>query len=378
MKDYLPARLAQLKDRWYFVYYQTDPVTKKRRRHRESFDIGRIPIDQRVARGQEVISYINSRLPYGYPYDKDFYAIKVSMSASAALAFVLEQSQDLRHATIKSYESSSRKFEKFLTTIGLAHQPVDAITRQVAQSYSDHLTRSGLSARSHNNDINEMKRVFNILKDREIIPGNPFQNIARRKVTKKIRQPISHTDALIILDYLKKNDVSVYLSCLLLYYCFIRPNEQRQLKRSNILLDQSMIFIPGHVSKNRKDGYVTIPDQFKKILLEIGIDNLLSHHHLLGSKHKIGNDHPVGKITMGTRYRVILRLLKKKNLLADITGNSIYSWKDTGADALSRSGINGVSLKDQLRHHSLEETQAYLSDRHTADPFVKQHHRLIT
>jgi len=374
MIDYLPARLAILKDRWHFVYYQTDPSTGKRRRHRESFDIGRIPVDQRKQRSQEVVDYINSRLPFGYPYDKDFYKVNVTMTSVEALQYVLMQSQDLRHATIKSYEYSARKFEKFLERIGLANQAVTCITKKVALSYSDYLTKSGLTARSHNNDVNEMKRVFNVLIEREILTVNPFVGVPRRKVEQKMRRPIAASDAIIILHHLRDNDVSVYFSCLLLYYCFIRPNEQRQLRRSNFDLDRSMVFIPGHYSKNRKDGYVTIPDEFKSVMYEIGFDRLKSGQHILGSKYALGNDHPVGKITMGTRYREILRALKKKGVLKDISGNSIYSWKDTGADFLSRCGVSGVSLKDQLRHHSLDETQTYISQSRSADTFIQKNH----
>lgn len=378
MIDYLPARLVRGKNRWYICYYQTNPSTGIRQRHRESFDIGRLPKRARLDVAKELIARINAKLPYGFPYNEDFYSRQVRMNTAQAFELVEKVGVDLRHATKLSYAYSMRKFLAFLKTINMEKESVEDITKKVAIAFSDHLVNSGLSGRSHNNDINEMKRVFNVLRSREIINSNPFEGIPKRRVEQKSRRGLSPKEVTIIMDHVEKVDKSVYLSCALLYFCFIRPNEQRFLRATDINLEASTINIDGNYSKNRKTAFVTIPDQLKEILLSLGIEKLKPHEYLLGAASQIGNPTAVSKSNISNRYRVIIQDLHAKRILSSIAGNTLYSWKDTGANALGRSGINGIALRDQMRHHSLEETQVYLGNPTIADEFIKTHHRLGT
>lgn len=376
MLDYYPARLVKSQDRWYFSFYQTSPITGKRERHRETFNIGRIPIQDRVRVAREIIKRINSQLPYGYPWNEEFYSREVIMTTSSAFKLVKSLGSDLRPATIISYASSMRKFEAFIKKINLHKESVTTITRKVAMAYSDHLVSIGLSGRSHNNDINEMRRVFNILKTREIVSVNPFDGVPKRRVAEKTRRGLEHHEIKIIMEYLQQVDKSTYLSCAILYFCFIRPNEQRYIKRCDINLEDSIIIIHGSHAKNRKTAFVTIPDQLKEIFVSVGINELSPDEYIIGSSNKIGKNTPVGKSSISNRYREAIQELHKKKLLSSITGNTLYSWKDTGADALGRSGVNGIAFRDQLRHHSLNESQTYLGRPRGANDYIKENHRL--
>lgn len=61
---YLPARLVVSRQRWYITFYQTDPVTGKRVRHRDTFDLNRIPsIRERTQAARMIIHEINAKLP---------------------------------------------------------------------------------------------------------------------------------------------------------------------------------------------------------------------------------------------------------------------------------------------------------------------------
>lgn len=377
MIDYLPARLVRAKDRWYFSYYQRDPATGKRRRHRESFDIGRIPIESRLEAAKEIIQSINAKLPFGYPYDEDFYIRQVSMDIHQAFKLVEEVSQELRQATKLSYASSMRRFVSFLQSLNLDREPINCITRKVAIAYSDYLIRSGRSGVTHNGNITDLKRAFNILISRELITVNPFVSIRKMREEEKSRRALTSHEVQIILTMLLKNDVSVYLGCLLQYFCFIRPNEQRFLQKKDFNLADQQVLVKGSISKNNKSAYVTIPNQLVGILKQLGFDALSADDHVLGSACRLGHLTPVGKNTLGERYRKIIRNMKSEGILDTIEGNTYYSWKDTGGTELAnKEGINGIWLRDQFRHHSLDETQVYLMKSKKANPFIKEHHRL--
>lgn len=376
MVDYIPARFATYKNRPCIVFYQTNPISKKRERHRISGDLGRLPPEKRAAAAAEIIDSINARLPYGYPHDQEYYTRRVSMTTVKAFELVETLTADLRPATIISYRSSMRKFIRFLESINLHEEPVGAITRQVALAYSDHITMKGLSGRSHNNDINEMHRVYGLLKQREIITANPFDNIPKRKEAVKKRGSIPRDEAILILDHLQKVDVSVCLACALLYYCMIRPNEQRHIRRSDIDMHQAIIIVHGDFAKNHKTEIVTIPDELDRLMVSLGINALDPDQYIIGGSGALGYHRPVGKSATSNRYRAIIQDMFAKRILKSINGNTLYSWKDTGTTSLSRSGITGIGLKDQLRHHSLSETQAYIDKPYAANQFIRTNHRL--
>ncbi len=376
MKEFIPARLVQSESQCYIVYYQTNPASGKRERHRETFDLGRIPLAQRADIAADTIRTINARLPFGYPFDENFYAREVTMTVTRAFEFISKLGTDLRHASRLSYDYAMRKFLKFLAIKSLEDLPVDKVTKKIAFAYSDFLINEGLAARTHNNEINDMKRMFYVLTSREIISANPFKDIPKLKVSGKARRTLTPDEVSIIFSHLPGTDKSVYLQCALLYFCFIRPNEQRFLRVRDINLSDSVIFISGEISKNRKDAYVTITDQLRDILIALGFNTLSPSQYIIGSAARIGADRPVGKSSVSNRYREIIKSLYKRKILTNIDGNCMYSWKDTGATALGRSGINGLALKDQMRHHSLAQCQQYIDTLPVANEFIKSQHRI--
>lgn len=61
---------------------------------------------------------------------------------------------------------------------------------------------------------------------------------------------------------LSKEDPELWLAVQFIFYCFIRPNELRQLKVSNVIVEDARICIPAHISKNKKTQYIIIPEAF--------------------------------------------------------------------------------------------------------------------
>jgi len=374
--DYRPARLVQTPKRWYFLFYQTNPATGRLERHRLSFDIGYYPAEHRAAKAQEILEELNRKLPYGYPYDPIQVAAIKPMTIREGLTKALSYCQDLRPATLTSYRSWVKKFTTFLESVGLADEPVTIVNKRLALAFSDWLTVSGISARSHNNDINGISTIWGILVKRELADRNPFSTIPRRKKKPSSRRPVPAHDIPVILQYLQEQDVSTYMSCLLLFYCLIRPNEQRQLQRYHFMMDRSVIQIPAHISKNNQEHFVTIPDELKEKLIECGLMNLPYNTYVIGGRKSLGSRRPIGKSSTSNRYRTAIQHLHKEKILVSITGNTLYSWKNTGMDALAFGKTPARTYQNQARHHSLEESERYMSKIVAADPFIKEKHSL--
>lgn len=377
MIDYLPARLVRAKDRWYICFYQTDPVDRIRRRHRDTYDLNRIEsTTMRIDAAKTIVRQINAKLPYGYPYEPGMYSRTVSMPVDEALNYALELKSDLRPATLHSYRSTCKTFKSFLATHHMDTIPVGSIDKSIAFSYSDHIIKSGKAAVTHNNVIDELRCIFNLLKEREIIFTNPWVGIRKRREAPKKRKPVPSSDIVTILEYLFENDKSVYLSCLLEFYCMIRPNEQRYIQRCQVDLDRSVIQIKSEFAKNHKEEIVTIPNEFKVTLISLGIEQLDPSDFILGYSSSIGSWKPIGKNTTSARYTDHINTLCMAGHISTKNGNTLYSWKDTGGDYMAESINDAVRMKNQFRHHSLEETQKYLSAQTSADKRIKKRHNL--
>ena len=151
-------------------------------------------------------------------------------------------------------------------------------------------------------------------------------------------------------DILKEKDPLLWLFIQFIYYCYLRPNEIRQLKHSYIQLGEKQIFIPAHISKNGKDGYVTITDTFYKELTQ---SNEFNSGQEFVFQSRRGN-RPVSKNMMGTRFH---SLTKGLNPSQDYT---LYSWKHSGVVAAYNAGVDIKTIQRQCRHHSIELTDIYL------------------
>jgi len=374
--DYKPARLVRTQHRWYFLFYQTNPFTGEMERHRVSYNIGHYPIEFREAKAMDILDEINKKLPFGYPYEPTQVAATKAPTVKQGLELALRYCEDLRPDSLTSYRSWVRKFMRFLESIGYQDQPVTAINKKVALAYSDHITMRGVSARSHNNDINGISTIWGKLVERDIADKNPFSKIPRRKKKPSSRRPVPVQDVWPVLDYLKDHDISVYVACLLLYYCLIRPNEQRQLKRAHFHMDRSVVEIPAHISKNGEEFFITIPDELRDELIAIGFNKIPPGDYVIGLVGKLGGKRPVSRSSTGNRYRDALIILKQKGIITTRAGQSIYSWKNTGIDALANANTPARSYQNQARHHSLEESQRYMSRLKSADPYIKEKHKL--
>jgi integrase len=116
-------------------------------------------------------------------------------------------------------------------------------------------------------------------------------------------------------------------------------------------LDRNCIRVPGNISKNWKNQYVTIPLAFREKVQRELYNRAASEWLFPG---KFDQSKPIGYNTMSTRHRKILKELGFG------TEYKLYSWKHTGAVACVMAGVNIKELQIQLRHENLETVDKYL------------------
>jgi integrase len=213
------------------------------------------------------------------------------------------------------------------------------------------LVECGYTAKTVNGQIAYMKSLFQVLIEREIILNNPFKNIKKHKESQSRKNLAFNVGQITrIKKIIEEKDPQLWLFIQFIYYCFLRPNEIRQLEHKYVHLDDKKIFIPSQISKNGKDGYVSIPDNFYNLLRE--------SEYFKGEQQYIfqarGRGEPISKNVMCRRFH---ELIKDLNLGEDYT---LYSWKHSGVVAAYNAGVDIKTIQSQCRHQSLEQTDIYL------------------
>ena len=124
------------------------------------------------------------------------------------------------------------------------------------------------------------------------------------------------------------------------------------LKLSNINIKKGTIFIPGTVSKNKKDAVVTIPDHVMKLMLDLEIFSSPSDSYIFSYDCRPGTAYRLPKYFCDVWKKVA-------GALAFPPEWKFYSLKDTGITDQIKSGRDLIEVRDQARHYSLEQTDIY-------------------
>ncbi|MHC1707460.1 MAG: tyrosine-type recombinase/integrase [Bacteroidales bacterium] len=267
--------------------------------------------------------------------------------------FLTLKTPNVSGATYTTYKSKFRITKNWLTRQGIVENDITSFSSEDALRFIQHLIEK---RKVSNNTLRQylllFNALFNDLVERQIIADNPFRKI---KIKKQPAVPARYFNNIIltkIKNFMTNNDPQLWLVSQLQYYCFIRPKEIRFLKIKNVDLDQGVINIPGEISKNKKTQTVLIPSPFLVELFKMELNQYPDDYYLIGV-HGKPSSRPVSKNYLWNRFRNVRMAL---NISQE---HKLYSFKHTGAVRASKV----VPLKDlqmQLRHHSLDQVDAYL------------------
>jgi integrase len=363
-----PFKKAKLNDcagnlsgRWYIEFYAWD-IQKSMLIRKRYYEVNNIASQQdRRIYANRIIQQLNKLLKEGYHFDVNKVPShsqsedheKRAYTTSEAATYALEiKKPSLRSTSYPSYKSTLKIFKKWVADNRLQELDVTYFDKLRAVYFDDYLlVECGYAAKTINGHISYLKSLFQVLVEHEVIRNNPFKNLKKHKEGESRRNMAFNEKQMAgIKKILEEKDPGLWLFVQFIYYCFLRPNEVRQLKHSYLHLDKNQIYIPGHISKNGKEGFVTMPESFRGVLARSKEFNS-GQEYVFQSR---GESKPISKNAMGLRYRTLTKNLK---LGKDYT---LYSWKHSGVVAAYKAGIDIKTLQSQCRHQSLEQTDIYL------------------
>lgn len=361
--NYLPAVLVEGKTNWYIEYHQQKTHSEERQRFRPTANMNRVKdLVERRKIGMAFVHQLNNKLlPYGYPFVKiEIMPDHINILDALDVAMTIKGRGD-KKKTVRTYASVVNHFKKYLHQKELQYINLHDFGYREAVNYMDFLTASkNPGTRTYNNYRQFLTAIWSELLDRGYAKENIFGRVKKLKLTDKERRMLDKEEAQAILSHVKKTDKMLFLSILLLHYCFVRPGEMRQLRVHHIDLANGVISVPGHISKNNKSEIVTIPKEVIPYLEALGLNEWYRNDYIFGKGVAPHPNIMCGENTLNYRHNKVIKTLLEYKLLRDITGLSLYSWKDTGAMNLIRSGIDAYEIMRQMRHSDLSITQTYL------------------
>ena len=338
---------------WYVDFYARDPATNKMRR--KKYWIGsELRVSERVRRATEIINVISKQLMEGWnPW------VTTDLSRGYVLFDnCLERYLDYvdrmdRKKTRQSYRSRVNILREFITSqvnpIKYAYQ----FDTSFCNDFIDwiYLDRES-SPRTRNNYRGWLYGLAEFLIARKHINTNPVEHIKVMPEHEKYRKDLTPEMLKQMSNYLRKNDKSFFLACLMQYYTLIRPGELSHLKIGDISLKKQTVFVSHEFSKNHKDAEVGLNKIVIKLMLDLEVFKKPDNYYLFGSDFKpsaerIGSDH------FNKRWKVMRKALKWNDCY------QFYSLKDSGIrDLANAQGV--VVARDQARHSDITTTNKYI------------------
>lgn len=356
---YYPAQLYKGK-RWYIGYYVTDPQSGLMKR--QVIKWNRIKnLREREREGRQLVRHINEKLARGWNPLIEQDSPQTFRPLAEAFQKFLRRHQhahkngNLRPDTLRSYASYISMFEKWCPDYEKAYCVV--FTRRLILNFLDFIYYDrDNSARTRNNYLAYFRQIGAFMVENEYLKANPAEGIKSLPTSPKKRVLIPESYLHDIFSHLKKHDPGFYVVCLLEYLTFIRRTELSKLRVKHIRLKSQIIEIPASISKNKKDGQVTILKELQGPLIE-HLKGAANSDYLISQNFRPGRS-KIDPKKISDRWAA---LRKELNLPAVY---QFYSLKDTGITQMLNSGLPSIVVRDQARHHNISQTDDY-AQRHT-------------
>lgn len=256
-----------------------------------------------------------------------------------------------------SYTRTSTIFSDWLKEQNL-NKPLHKITAQDIADFSVYIAGLKYDKPTCAKFIMNLKVIFKYALKRDEIEKLPFDRdlIVLPKKGKDCSAALipSHIVPELLLD-IKTNDPQLFLACMLMFYCGIRPGrEVRLIQARNFDLTEGVLTIDAEMSKNGRAGKVTMSDDLIEICRNYGIAEANPSHYVIG-KNKHIDTRPLSENMLRFRFN---KYREKYGLSEDV---KLYSWKHMGASYLVHSRVVDIlQLKEHLRHSNLSATQHYI------------------
>lgn len=374
IQSFTPPVLHSGKE-WYIDFYAFDPVLGKMRRKKIKLNFIK-KVNERRKYAKDYMIRLSEQLSLGWnpwieqEHGNAYLLFKDVTDKYRSYIYKMLRDGQYRPETLKSYASYLYNIETFnnerkvpITYIYQFNKDFCVMLLEEVYILRDN------SAFTRDNYLAFLRSFSTFCLERNYLSQNPTTGISSigRKGKKKNRTQLKKEDLVKLTEYLQEKNPHFLLACYILYYCFIRPAEMSKLKLSNINLAKQTLFVPDTVSKNKKDGTITLPAKVIRLMVDLNIFKMPNEAFIFSDNFKPG---------MAQKSEKIFRDYWARHVRVDLkfpAQYKFYSLKDTGITNMLRH-YDTLSVRDQARHSSILMTDIYTPhDVQEANDLIKNH-----
>jgi len=283
------------------------------------------------------------------------------------VSYILKKQNDgsMRPDSVENYKSRLNRLAEFNKTLTVPLTYAYQFDRVFVEDYLDYCyIDRGCSPATRNNYLSWLQALSSWLIGHGYIAKDPTVGVEKLREPEKERKPLSAEAMVRLREYLEQTDRYYLLACMVHYYTLVRPKEMSYIRIGDINVKEQTLFIPGVISKNHKDGKVTLPAVVLLMMIDLGVFNAPSDFYLFGRDF-------MPSAERGTPKMFRDRWAKVRRVLHFPSSYKFYSLKDTGiTDTVEKVGL--VVAKDQARHSSIATTNRYIrKEQMKAQPELK-------
>ncbi len=179
----------------------------------------------------------------GYsPYKKNTIVNEV-MSVKEAFAFGLKIKMSmLTDNSFIRFNSRIKRFEKYLEQNGFSHRFITSVDKKIVLQYLNYVLENS-SSRNRNNTRTDIRTLFQVFENNNIIPINFVAKINVLKAPPKRNKTYSEDKLLRIKQYLEINNPNLLLFINFVSYNFLRPIEVCRLTVGDINVKEKVLTV---------------------------------------------------------------------------------------------------------------------------------------
>ncbi|MBS1917883.1 MAG: tyrosine-type recombinase/integrase [Bacteroidetes bacterium] len=239
-------------------------------------------------------------------------------------------------------------FKSFCLTENIASIPITELSSDHIQLF---LKRYNSSATNYMNKRRALSALFNRISH---LQENPVCETRKMKQFAHLNIPYKQGQLKTVLNYLQENHHELFICCLLMYGCLLRPHQEiRLLKRSSFNEEIKSIALSGNQNKGKRIRVVLIPEYVRKELLSRSMSDLPAEANIFSGRTTAYN-----MSYFSTAWARIKEQLCKDGIIGE--NHTLYSFRHTAAINMYLKTKDPYKIQQAFGHSSLKVTLTYL------------------
>ncbi|UZO79730.1 site-specific integrase [Aquimarina sp. ERC-38] len=260
---------------------------------------------------------------------------------------------------INTYRKELKAFLKWGQVKKKPLKFIDDITFSIIQDYQLYiLTELKNESKTHNNKIGVISAFYSDCIKQEWIDkeNNPFEKVDELPTNYGTKnKPYTNDQIKEIKEYVLQTNPYLWNFIAFIYYSFLRPNELKALKVSDIDLKNNIIKVWVEGTKGKRCDVLPIAPALREVILKMNIDQYPGNYFLFGSKKEPSFE------KLGKNYITKNYLRVKKHFGIDENKDyTIYGFKHTACVNWYKAEKDIVKIQKMCRHKSVTMTERYL------------------